>query len=219
LKQGHRHTPSIEGVTVNRRLAVRLDDLCHELIYGISTRGIVNIDNPDSVYYAATPYSSIRKILRQLDLQPSETFVDIGCGKGRIVCCAARQPLARVIGIDISAALCAQARANAERLRGRRAPVTIHNGPAQTFDYSTADALFLFNPFGAETLGQVLAKIRNDISGRAVRLVYVVPAHKIVFSNHPWLEEYRPIFATNKGSQAVAFFRTRKGSSQLSSLA
>jgi precorrin-6B methylase 2 len=188
----------------------RLDNVWHESMYGISTRGIVDTDHPDSVYYATMPYQAIRKVLRQLALQPSETFVDIGCGKGRVVCCAARQRMASVIGIDISEALCAQARINAERLRGRKTPITIHQLPAQEFDYSGADALFLFNPFGADTLDQVLTRIEKDNEARAVRIAYATPTHKAVFNDHGWLEEYRQPGATDvDSSEGVAFFRTR----------
>jgi cyclopropane fatty-acyl-phospholipid synthase-like methyltransferase len=201
----------LAGITsVVRRLALRLDNLWHESTYGISTRGVVDIDNPDSVYYAATPYSSIRRFLEHLEMRPSETFVDIGCGKGRVVCCAARYELAQVIGIDISEDLCAQARTNAERLRGRKSPITIYTGPAQEFDYSKADALFLFNPFGADTLDQVLTKIRNDKRDQPVRFAYAIPTHKHVFSDHTWLEEYQPAAAASApASDDVAFFRTK----------
>ena len=35
----------------------------------------------------------------EANLAPGDVFVDVGCGKGRVVCCAARRPLRRVVGI------------------------------------------------------------------------------------------------------------------------
>jgi cyclopropane fatty-acyl-phospholipid synthase-like methyltransferase len=191
--------------------AARLQNLWSELLLGVSTRGIVDIDHPDSVYYATMPYSDIRKALRLLALQQADVFVDIGSGKGRVLCCAARYQVAKVIGIDLSEPLCTQARANANRLRGRKAPIVVHNVRAQEFDYSRANVFFLFNPFGAETLDQVLTSIRNHTSGHAVRFAYAIPVYAAVFGDHNWLERYAPAGAGKALSDgSVAFFRTRR---------
>jgi cyclopropane fatty-acyl-phospholipid synthase-like methyltransferase len=179
-----------------RAHAVRLDNLRNEVRLGISTRGMVDVDHPDSAYYATMSYPAIRRVLRGLALRPTDVFVDIGCGKGRVLCCAARHPVDHVVGVDISADLCAAAEANARRLRGRRSPITVHNVPAHEFDYSRGTVFFLFNPFGAATLDHVLTKIRDDTRGRAVRLAYAVPTHRDVVARHRWLRPWaRPATA------------------------
>ena len=139
---------------------VRVNNLVWELFLGISTRGILEIDNPDSVHYATMSYATIRKVLDSLTLGSGDVFVDIGCGKGRVLCCAARYPIREAIGVDISVELCSQARANAERLRGRQSPVLVHNVLAERFDYGQGTVFMMFNPFGAVTLNMVLEKIR-----------------------------------------------------------
>src|SRR5262245_17113716 len=96
-------------------------------------------------------YTSTWRVLRHLALQPSDVFVDVGCGKGRVLCCAARQPVAQVIGVDLSAELCREATENARRLRGRQAPIEVVNTFAQDFDYSEATVVYFFDPFGADT--------------------------------------------------------------------
>lgn len=192
--------------------AVRLDNLWRELALGVSTRGTMKVDHPDSVYYATMPYAAIRLVLRLLALRPTDVFVDIGCGKGRVLCSAARHEVAGVVGIDISASLCATATLNARRLRGRRAPIYVHHAPAQEFDYTGATVFFLFNPFGADTLDQVLTKIHGDVGDRTVRFAYAVPTFKDVFGDHTWLEPYRPRAARRRGAAVenlVTFFRTR----------
>jgi cyclopropane fatty-acyl-phospholipid synthase-like methyltransferase len=165
----------------------RLNNLLWEYRLGISTRGIVPTDHPDSVHYGTMGYRTVERVLGHLDLGPSDVFVDIGCGKGRVLCCAARHPVRKVLGVDISADLVREARANAERLRGRKAPVEAANLPAQEFDYSDVTALFMFDPFGAATLAPVLERIGRDTKGRSVRLAYANPTHEEVFQAQTWL--------------------------------
>jgi SAM-dependent methyltransferase len=194
---------------VNQVLPDRLNNLWWERRLAVSTRGVVPTDHPDSVHYATMGYPTVFKILRQLDLQPSDVFVDIGCGKGRVLCCAARQPVRQVIGVELSEVLCGQARANAERLRGRRAPVTVENTVAEQFDYSTATVLFLFDPFGAATLRQVLKRIGEDTHGHGVRLAYANPTHDAVFQEQSWLHEREYWSRDDTGCEHdVVFYRS-----------
>jgi cyclopropane fatty-acyl-phospholipid synthase-like methyltransferase len=191
--------------------AARLGNAFWEKALGISTRGVVDVDYTDAVHYASMPYATIWNLLRQLELGPDDTFVDVGCGRGRVLCCAARRPISEAIGVEVSAPLCADARANADRLRGRKAAITVHNAPAQDFDYSAATVLFLFNPFGPDTMDQVLAKLRADTAGGSLRIAYAVPTYADVFKDHDWLEPYRPATAKQDDREWVAFFRTATG--------
>src|SRR5262245_33205644 len=87
------------------RAAPRLQNLLWERRLGISTHGTVAVDHPDSSNYSAMHYTSIRQVLRRLALESSDVFVDIGSGKGRVLCCAALYPLRAVVGVDLSAEL------------------------------------------------------------------------------------------------------------------
>ena len=187
----------------------RLNNLFWERRLGISTRGLVPIDHPDSVHYATMPFSTIRSIFQYIDLQPPDVFVDVGCGKGRVLCYAARHEVKRVVGVDLSAELCGEARANAARLRGRKAPIVVELRPAHEFDYSAASALFMFDPFGAATMAKVLDKIGRDTAGRSVRIAYANPTQDAVFRQQQWLErrEFWPKEATGL-EHSVVFYRS-----------
>ncbi|MBI5473697.1 MAG: methyltransferase domain-containing protein [Ignavibacteriae bacterium] len=173
-------------------LPKRLNNLYWEFRLGVSTRGIVDIENPDSYHYATMFYSTIQRMMRFLNLQPSDVVIDIGSGRGRILCCAARFAVLKVVGIDLSAALCDDARENAARMRERRAPIEVHRGFAQEFGYGTGTVFTLFNPFGAATLDAVLAKIRSDRQNatQPARFAYANPVHGDIFKKHDWLRQY-----------------------------
>lgn len=139
--------------------------------------------NPDSCC-STLSYRSVHAVLQFLELGPDDVFVDVGCGKGRVVCCAARRPLRRVVGIENNPEAARAARTNAARLRGRRAPVTILEADARTVDYGEATALYLFNPFGAEVLRAVLARLAASLAAepRALRIAYSYPRHDQEFA-------------------------------------
>jgi SAM-dependent methyltransferase len=199
-----------DAMVAGRRQARRMNNLFWERRLGVTTRGVVAVDYPDASQYASIDYALIVRILRRLALQPDDVLVDVGCGKGRVLCCAARFPVRQVVGVDLSEEFCAQARANAERTRGRRSPIEVHQGFAQEFDYSEGTALYMFSPFGPETMEQVLTKIRKDRAGGPVRIAYSNPAFADVFAGQDWLERYDFWDRAASGEEhSVAFYRSK----------
>lgn len=196
-----------------RASAARASNLLWERRLGISTRGRVDIDFPDSVHYATMSYSTIWSVLTELQLRADDVLVDVGCGRGRVLCCAARLGLRKVMGVDVSEQMCAEARANAAQLRGRRTPITVEAMPAQFFDYSEATAVYLFDPFGAATLDLVLKKIQEDRDGRPVRFAYANPTQSEVFDRQDWLEPTRmgDLGGPTATEHAVRFYRSVGG--------
>lgn len=170
----------------------RLNDRLWERRLGIATMGRQDANQPDAGPYSTFAYSSIMKVLDRLDIQPGDVLVDIGCGKGRIVCCAALRRANRIIGVDIEQGLCEIARANAARLRAWQSTIEIANMSAADFDYRDCTLFFLFNPFGAATLRQVLDAISQTLVAhpRPVRLAYVNPLHEQVLHESSTFEKY-----------------------------
>lgn len=187
----------------------RLQNLVWERRLGISTRGRIAVDHPDAGHYAAMNYASINRTLAALQLRRDDVFVDIGCGKGRVLCCAARWTVSKVLGVDLSAEFCAEARHNAQRARGMRSPIEVHTGLADEFDYSACTVCFLFSPFGPDTMRKVLTKIRIDRGARPVRMAYANPAYPEPFAEQTWLERYDFWDRAQRHEEhSVAFYRS-----------
>ncbi|MDA0668233.1 MAG: class I SAM-dependent methyltransferase [Planctomycetota bacterium] len=128
-------------------------------------------------------------LLCHLDLQAVDVFLDLGCGKGRVTCMASRSNASRVVGLEQDDALLEIARKNLNRISDVRAQVDFHHGLAQDFDFDTTTVVFLFNPFGADTLRDVLHLLEQSLkrNPRRLRIVYVNPVHEQVLSNADWL--------------------------------
>jgi SAM-dependent methyltransferase len=139
--------------------------------------------------YQAADYRNLRRMVRWLRPGPSDVFCDIGCGKGRALCVLARHALRRVIGVEISEALCETARRNADRLRARRTPIEIRCEDASVTDLSDVTIYYLYNPFGPDTMRDVLQNIHTSlqINPRKITFVYYNPRHLEVLRALDWL--------------------------------
>jgi predicted RNA methylase len=163
-----------------------------EFYLGIDTRGAVQPPTDEGVHYTPLPYPMIFRMLKLLDLQSNDVFVDIGCGKGRVVCCACRLPIRKVVAIELNGDLLDQAIDNAGKVRGRRAIVDPVQGSAQDHDYTDATVVYLYNPFNARITELVMDKLFLSYTQfpRAIRVVYANPVHETAMEKHGWLMKY-----------------------------
>ncbi len=90
-----------------------------------------------------TPRRRSRALLAAAGLKPGETFVDAGCGDGRVCILAVKEFGAKAVGIDIHPVLASLARFRA-RLAGVAQSVDIRRGDVFREDLSSANVLFLF---------------------------------------------------------------------------
>lgn len=163
----------------------------------------------DNNGYAVPDYWYIRKIVKILGLTRADTFYDIGAGMGRVLCLAARRPVRKCVGIELSETLCRVARMNAQRLRGRKSSVEVVCGDAATADLSGGTIYFLFNPFGPDTMRDFLSNLSLSLERepRSVTIIYYNCVHRDLLDSCSWLEPLNE-FGTLCGLR-VALWRGR----------
>jgi len=187
-------------------------DRAFDTRYGTDTSGKVeppSLGIADSelreraILYLPSPEKVTRWMLDHIGIDPRErTFVDLGCGKGRVLLVAAQRPFKRVIGVDLSAELVAIARRNAERFRHRSRrcqDIQVHNADATSFDFPESDLLIhLYHPFEPEITARVLQHLQAAVAAqpRRVTIAYLLYSGAVgpvreVFARHPWLKETR----------------------------
>jgi predicted RNA methylase len=169
----------------------------------------------DNVRYAPLDYVRLRRMMDLLAPGVDDVFYDLGSGRGRILCTAARHRMKRVVGIELFEELCVSARENAARVRGRQTPVDVICADVVTVDYSDGTIFTLHLPFGEATTRAVLQVIRDSLrtNPRNIRIGYAHPLYEYVFAEASWLEKYasfRPTDATNKNFwRSVSFWRNK----------
>lgn len=139
-----------------------------------------------SVKYGASKAMPFRRLMNQLKLPTDGVFVDLGSGKGRVVMLAAEYGFRKVIGLEFSGELCRTAEDNLRKFLRKR-PTESHVEIIETdvTQYRLSDeetVFFLFDPFHAPILKQVLQNIRESIERepRDVWLIYHAPREQQV---------------------------------------
>ena len=102
------------------------------------------------------------------EVERSRTFIDLGCGKGRVLIMAHETGFQRVIGVEFSPMLAKIARRQcpfAEVVTGDAARYVFPNDPL---------CIFMYNPFGPAVLNEAIA----HLPGNSL-VVYAAPRHPV----------------------------------------
>lgn len=104
------------------------------------------------------------------------TFIDLGCGKGRVLMLASRLPFREVIGIELNQQLAAIAERNVERwesLGEARCPIRVQAGDATEPPLpGTPTLLFLYNAFAEPLVCRLADNIARSNGSSVVDLIY-----------------------------------------------
>jgi len=173
------------------RIRRKISDTYWEQRFGVATETPEPAAGPDSRVYVTLPYRAIFAILRRLALGSSDTLIEIGCGKGRVLLAAMQFPVAAIVGIELSRKLADIARKNVEKQRRSSPPVQIINQPAQEADLRRGNVFYLYNPFGPDSFRAFLRRLEQGLhdAPRDVRIAYVRTYHDDVFREFDWLEK------------------------------
>ena len=133
-----------------------------------------------SGYFGTMP-SIGRRLIGCVEQPERYTFVDVGCGKGRVLILASEQPFARIVGVEIAGALVAVARANVaaigDRFPGRRPIEIVHDDAGRVEWPSGPLVLFLYQPFERPVMRALLGRVAASLSAspRPVVIIYLHP--------------------------------------------
>jgi SAM-dependent methyltransferase len=138
------------------------------------------------------PYQTLFPLIRKLnpDIHHDHVFVDIGCGKGRVLLAAMQLGFSKVVGIELSAVLAKEALLNVSKSRWQGTNATILNQSADEFDFTLGTSFFFHNPFGPSTFRRVLQSLERGLfsNPRPIRLMYYRSEHEDVFDEFEWLQ-------------------------------
>jgi predicted RNA methylase len=110
-----------------------------------------------------------------------DVFLDYGSGMGRVLLMAATFPFHRVIGVEHSEELSANATRIIEQVKKRLRCKAIQVVTADASDYDLpvdVTVIYFYNPFGGDVLEKTIRKIKKsvDLSPRKIQIVYYDPS-------------------------------------------
>jgi SAM-dependent methyltransferase len=131
--------------------------------------------------YAPTPWRLLRHLLPPEEVDERDVFLDVGCGKGRVMLEAGETyRFSRIIGVEaipeLADAASALLTSNEHRLRGCSWDVV----RADAAKYDVPDDVtvaYLFDPFTGPAFQAALAQLEASVDRRPrlVRLIYLAP--------------------------------------------
>ncbi len=195
-----------KGLIGTLKSAVRiLADYRFDLKYGTDTMQRVEVgsfdtdsgNKPHATRYQATKTRPLLKLLHELPLPREGVFVDLGCGKGRVLLIAAQLGFRKVVGIELCADLCRRARKNLElfsRKHPASSPIEVVETDAAHYEFTgDENVFFLYNPFDAVVLEQVLANIAKSVqkTPRDIWMIYNNPVEHNLIQKNGLFSNYR----------------------------
>lgn len=143
-------------------------DLFHNVDTGsgwpAQSRDIVSPNRDKAVPYDPAPWRTLRRSLGLGSLRATGfTFIDVGCGKGKVLLSALALSFDRIVGVEFSPILCRIADnnlANARLIRRRCFAVQVSCCDAVDYPIPNEPTIFFFhNPFTYEIMEIVLGNI------------------------------------------------------------
>ncbi len=132
-----------------------------------------------------TAWHVLPRVLRYIGVSESDTFIDFGCGKGRVVHQAARYPFRRVIGIEVVPELAEIAREAIATGKHRYKCQDVQIVVADATEYEIPDDLtvaYFFRPFRRRALvHRPASDSRVDRSQPSTRLAGLCLADELAF--------------------------------------
>ncbi len=147
--------------------------------------------------YAGCAPGIVRRMLAFVPDASQTSFVDLGCGKGRVLIVAAEFGFARVIGVELSPELARTARRNAEIVAARfpdRVRIEAVEGDAVEYDFPPGPlAIFLYHPFHRMLMRRLADRLAVMCAeGRTIHVLYCNALFADIFDGLPCFE---PVFA------------------------
>lgn len=140
------------------------------------TREELKVTEKEGNQYQPSPFE-LNKLLRKIALDPHQTVLDVGCGKGRAMYTFAQQGFTKVDGIDLSETLVNTANSNFKLLEVSNC----HSYAVNALDYDgygDYDIFYFYNPVPVAIFKEVLAKITAARAGRGreTRIISMNPS-------------------------------------------
>lgn len=161
------------------RIGNVVQDANFDAKYDVNTAFVVAADALDfndaerqaqAVRYRPTPPFTIRRALRVLQRRTAinfaeSTFIDYGCGAGRVLFIASLAGFKKVIGVELSPALVATCDLNITSFKKKTRCGEIHvkrEDAAKFEPNSNANVFFFFVPFDRDIYEAVMVQIRES---------------------------------------------------------
>lgn len=164
----------------------------------------------DAHFYMPIKYFYLKRIFEDIVLNKDDVFVDIGCGKGRVVVYVSQFEIKKAIGIEISDEIGKNAQDIAAKIN-TKVPIEIIISDAAVCDLSEMTVFFMYNPFKMKTMLDVINNIKKslDENPRKIKIIYFIPTYENVMDDTEWLIPTMTFTIEHFGPRTVRMWENR----------
>jgi SAM-dependent methyltransferase len=177
-----------------------VQDYFFDARYGLHTAEVIEVpgldigdqDKKHAVRYKPTRVRYFQELLSKCPLPRDAVFVDVGCGKGRVLLLAAKHGFRRCVGIELSPTLAETAKENAKKFSAHypnSSPIEIHCSNILAYSFHPEENIYhLYWPFDRHITIQFLDKLRTSLrmSPRDCWLIINEFQFRDLLTNDPW---------------------------------
>ena len=158
-----------------------IDNYFFDLFYNVETQFREGKTNKFNNHYAPTYYSLIKESFSVIKNKNKLNFIDVGCGKGKVLLVASDFGFKKIIGIDLSKKLlhiCKQNIYKYKQLKYKKKLIKLINIEATKYKITNENVFYFFDPFSGPVLNTFLKNILLSFK-KNKRVIY------IIFANPP----------------------------------
>lgn len=129
--------------------------------------------------YMAGSSGRVKYVINKLNIKDTDTILDFGCGKGKMLYIMSKYPFKRVDGVEITNSLSKIAINNLNKLGVKKSK--IYNCDASNFkELKLYNYFYFFNPFPGNVMADVISNIEesNKRHPREITIIYYVPNYE-----------------------------------------
>ena len=147
----------------------RIYDYILDWYYHVETTKIAKLsihDNKINYMYEPFPYMKLIHLFKYYPFEEKDVFIDIGCGKGRVLVAASLHGCRNIYGVDLSEELLAYANKNMIERKKKDPSIKYQLLCMNAKDYifsPNINKVFLYNPFNLKVLIRVFKALMCSI--------------------------------------------------------
>lgn len=167
--------------------------------YHVETTKIAKLnvhDNKINYMYEPFPYRKVTHLFKCYPFEENDGFIDIGCGKGRVLIEASLHGCRNIYGVDLCEELLACARVNMRECQKKYPSINYQllcmNAKNYVFS-SDINKVFLYNPFNLKILIKVLKALMCSIEANPRKVTLFLGGPKGILKYMENIKKFRLI--------------------------
>lgn len=155
--------------------------------------------------YSKTAEKHLKEIFDSLFFDGGERLLDIGCGKGVVLRVASGYPFEKVAGIEIDERLAAIAKKNFHIMKMENRVQCFQVDAAEFDNYGDYNVFFLFNPFSATVMKEVVNKLWDVSMKNPIIVIYHNPVYMELFEKKGRVTILKQLYDKTKNYSTYIF--------------